>query len=226
MSLMNRGAVGRPLFRAHTDRPSTPLAGYTLAEISMMFRPVTKNPRLFGIVVVVGIACGGRTGGDGGSATSVYGRYLAEVAENTDMLCDCYVELGYDSRDECPGEVGGSTGDEELDACIAEVFETNPLVDENLECETAALVDLNACVSDLSCGEIGEQGDAFDACFSTWLDAHEACPLVPGEVWDEVGVCRGRVCGDGTTIEDEQVCDGVPDCADETDEANCGGNDG
>lgn len=152
--------------------------------------------------------------------TVLYRLIRAEYAAQDAVLCPCEVAEGkYKSVAEC--EARHALTDTELE-CLYGVFRASQdVVVDSLWCTLDAEEALSACVDKLSCSV----KDRLD-CAITYMMAIEPCSLpsvVEAQIEAECFGASTLTCDDGQLITEKMRCNGVPDCADATDERQCPG---
>ena len=131
-------------------------------------------------------------------------------------MCDC---VPADSaRIQCQTAFARSVGLGSPGVCEAGVLQrfnvTNP---EQYACYVAALEADASCYEARAC-----DFSAGGALACGVVNPSGGCGPLPADVVTDLGVCaRVANCADGTTLELDSICDGIPHCVDGSDEQDC-----
>lgn len=186
---------------------------------------IPKDVVFLGLSFGVGLACGGGGGGGGGS---IFDLLDIEEQRTWNIRCDCFEQIGFESKQECQAAGDGDQRPPELTECFESLLEEHPDITNAANCQLNARRTLNNCVQTVPCEDRydyyqGYSQEYYD-CLVSYVNAIGMCPEVSEEAQDAMDMCAEWPCADGDqTIYIGFVCDGDQDCQDGSDEAMCSG---
>lgn len=119
------------------------------------------------------------------SVSDLLGDYVAEINAQVGILCDCFSELGYDSRSDCEADYGyiGPS----LERCLVDALEQDKDASRDyFECVNALEAEYTACINErLDCGDFGSA----DVCAEDYGVGIDECIALPQAVERDLEQC-------------------------------------
>ena len=183
---------------------------------------IPKDVVFLGLSFGVGLACGGGEGGGG----SVFDLLDLEEQRTWDIRCECFEQLGYESKQQCRDLGAGDPRPAEVKECFEGLLEEYPEITNAANCQLNAQRTLNNCVQAVPCEDRYDYYSGYSQeyynCIADFIDAIDMCPEISTQAEDAMDMCTEWACADGNqTIYIGFVCDGDEDCQDGSDEATC-----
>lgn len=114
-------------------------------------------------------------------------QFYDDVNTAQNMLCDCWMQLGFTDREDCTRSISPIEATEEELACLDRAYADNQAAaQEAVSCMQRAASSLVSCVGSASC-----VASSLQACGMTFSTSAEACPDLPPSVEAAFGVCTG-----------------------------------
>lgn len=122
-----------------------------------------------------------------GCGTSPVRQFYQDLSTAQNMLCDCWMQLGYADRGACERDIDPIVATEEELACIDRAYADHQATAEPaVSCVQRASSSLVSCISSAACVPTSLQ-----ACAQTFSTSADACPDLPASAQVAFGACTG-----------------------------------